>query len=57
MDEQRAKEVLKEVTKAHDKLLTDVRPEYFKSVEEFLAARRKRDAGQGNGRAVAEPAE
>ncbi len=27
------------------------------TLEEFLAARRKRDAGQGNGRAVAEPAE
>jgi len=34
----RAKEVIKEAQRAHDKLLTDVRPEYFKSVEEFLAA-------------------
>ena len=35
---QRAKKVISEARKAHDKLLTDVRPEYFKTVEEFLAA-------------------
>jgi hypothetical protein len=35
--EQRARQVLRDTKAAHDKLLTDVRPQYFKSVEEFLA--------------------
>jgi len=33
---QRAKKVLREAKAEHDKLLTDVRPDYFRSVQEFL---------------------